>query len=395
MLAFIEPNAANCCYGAANNVTVRVANRGWQQPSVLPLGFSVKNLTTGAVVVKHDTVPVTWLPGGTATVSFADKANLSAVGNYELRAWVELGSDTVRRNDTTEVFALQRTPSFSLPYYENFDGPLWQLGQGSIYAGTLDTTSWQRWPPPTNQTGNANTTFYVGQDLTPVHGTGPRWSRKNKGKYVYVNGAQVTPNGVDYVYFESAKCFDFSSATAPVLAFWYHMAGAGCGSFIVEYLAEREPSVWPRDTAARAWARSASAEMHSGFSAVRHYCTMNCGVRVRLHPLPAPQAAELASEWARIDALWCEGLERFGGPFLAGSAFTAVDAFYAPVAFRAQTYSPELSAAARAYVQRLLELPAMRQWYQEALIEPWRDEPHEAEVRSLGDILSDGRRSAP
>ena len=164
---------------------------------------------------------------------------------------------------------------------------------------------------------------------------------------------------------------------------------------IVEYLAEREPSVWPRDTAARAWARSASAEMHSGFSAVRHYCTMNCGVRVRLHPLPAPQAAELASQWARIDALWCEGLERFGGPFLAGSAFTAVDAFYAPVAFRAQTYSPELSAAARAYVQRLLELPAMRQWYQEALIEPWRDEPHEAEVRSLGDILSDGRRSAP
>ncbi len=238
MLAFIEPNADNCCYGAANNVTVRVANRGWQQPSVLPLGFSVKNLTTGAVVVKHDTVPVTWLPGGTATVSFADKANLSAVGNYELRAWVELGSDTVRRNDTTEVFALQRTPSFSLPYYENFDGPLWQLGQGSIYAGTLDTTSWQRWPLPTNQTGNANTTFYVGQDLTPVHGTGPRWSRKNKGKYVYVNGAQVTPNGVDYVYFESAKCFDFSSATAPVLSFWYHMAGAGCGSFIVEYLAE-------------------------------------------------------------------------------------------------------------------------------------------------------------
>lgn len=164
---------------------------------------------------------------------------------------------------------------------------------------------------------------------------------------------------------------------------------------IVEYLAEREPAVWPRDDAARAWARSASAEMHAGFAAVRHYCTMNCGVRIRLHPVPTPQAKELAAQWARIDALWCEGLSRFGGPFLAGSTFTAVDAFYAPVAFRALTYSPELSATAQAYVQRLLELPAMRQWYQEALDERWRDEPHEAEIQSLGEILSDLRRSAP
>jgi glutathione S-transferase len=120
---------------------------------------------------------------------------------------------------------------------------------------------------------------------------------------------------------------------------------------------------------------------------------MNCGVRVRLHALPPDRAAELAAQWARIDALWCEGLWRFGGPFLAGSALTAVDAFYAPVAFRAQTYGLELSAPAQAYVQHLLELPAMRQWYQEALLEPWRDEPHEAEIHTLGQILSDERRS--
>ena len=201
---------------------------------------------------------------------------------------------------------------------------------------------------------------------------------------------ELVPFGLD-----SPQAFKAFSPTGKVpclvdgdLTVWDSLA-------IVEYLAERQASVWPRDVTARAWARSASAEMHSGFGAVRHYCSMSCGIRVRLHALPAEKASELAAQWARIDALWCEGLSRFGGPFLAGSAFTAVDAFYAPVVFRARTYGPELSAPAQAYVQHLLELPAMRQWYHEALLEPWRDEPHEAEIQALGEILSDERRSAP
>lgn len=173
---------------------------------------------------------------------------------------------------------------------------------------------------------------------------------------------------------------------------------------IVEHLAERvgagtpalsDGAVWPHDRTARAWARSASAEMHSGFGAVRHHCPMNCAVRVRLHPLAPAQAAELKAQWARIDELWCEGLRRFGGPFLTGGSFTAADAFYAPMAFRAQSYAPALSEPAQAYVRRLLDLPAMRRWYEQALGEPWRDEPHEAEIRALGEILSDARRSTP
>jgi glutathione S-transferase len=156
---------------------------------------------------------------------------------------------------------------------------------------------------------------------------------------------------------------------------------------IVDHLAEARPDVWPADRAARAWARSATAEMHAGFARVRDVCSMNCGIRVALHP----QDAAFDAEWARIDALWCEGPRRFGGPFLAGERFSAVDAFYAPVAFRVQTYSPPLSAAAMAYARTLLALPGMQAWYAAALAETGRDEPHEAEARAAGRWLHDLR----
>jgi glutathione S-transferase len=156
---------------------------------------------------------------------------------------------------------------------------------------------------------------------------------------------------------------------------------------IAEYLAERHPAVWPSDRAARAWARSAAAEMHSGFSALRNQCGMVCGIRVRLHDMGPALKADID----RIGELWLEGLDRFGGPFLAGSAFTAVDAFFAPVAFRVQTYGLVLSAPAAEYAQRLLGTPSMRRWYDAALKESWRDEEHEQEVMRYGDVVEDLR----
>lgn len=156
---------------------------------------------------------------------------------------------------------------------------------------------------------------------------------------------------------------------------------------IVETVAEQHPDAWPSDAVARAWARSASAEMHAGFPLIRSWCSMSCGQRVRLtDPPPA-----LAAEWERIDALWCEGLSRFGGPFLAGATFTAVDAFYAPVVFRVLTYEPVLSDDARRYGDRLLDLPPMREWYAAALAETFRDEDHEREVTSVGVVVADER----
>ena len=156
---------------------------------------------------------------------------------------------------------------------------------------------------------------------------------------------------------------------------------------IVDHLAEARPDVWPADRAARAWARSATAEMHAGFARVREVCTMSCGIRVALNA----QGPAFHAEWSRIDALWCEGPRRFGGPFLAGDRFSAVDAFYAPVAFRVQTYSPSLSAGAMAYARTLLALPGMQAWYAAALAETFRDEPHEQEALAAGRWLQDLR----
>lgn len=183
-----------------------------------------------------------------------------------------------------------------------------------------------------------------------------------------------------------ADSFDFSpSGKVPCLmegrtVVWDSLA-------ITEYLAERHPGVWPLDSGARAWARCAAAEMHSGFFDLRGSCTMNCGVRVRLKSV----SAGLQDDLARLDTLWNEGLARYGGPFLAGPAFSAVDAFFAPVAFRLQTYGLGLSAPALDYAGRLRALAPMRDWYAAALAEPWRDAEHEAEIARLGTLLEDLR----
>jgi len=158
---------------------------------------------------------------------------------------------------------------------------------------------------------------------------------------------------------------------------------------IVEYLAERHAGAWPEDAAARAWARSVAAEMHSGFPALRQQCSMNCGVRIRLHE----QGAALEADLARLTALWSDGLQRFGGPFLGGARFSGADAFYAPVAYRIQTYGLTLAEPADAYARRLLALPAMQAWYAGALREPMRDPLQEQQLSRYGQLQQDLRVS--
>jgi glutathione S-transferase len=159
---------------------------------------------------------------------------------------------------------------------------------------------------------------------------------------------------------------------------------------ITEYLAERHAGVWPADAGARAWARCVVAEMHAGFTAVRNVCSMSCGLRVRLRET----SPALLKDVARLGEVWNEGLARFGGPFLTGAAFTAADAFFAPIAFRAQSYSLPFDDTSAAYLARLLALPAMRTWYADALAETFREADHEAEIAAAGTVLEDLRARA-
>jgi glutathione S-transferase len=156
---------------------------------------------------------------------------------------------------------------------------------------------------------------------------------------------------------------------------------------IALYLADRHDGVWPTDEAAKAWAMCAATEMHGGFSALRNYCTMNVGVRVQ----PKPMSDVLKRDVARLAELWAQGIDSFGGPFLAGSKFTAVDAFFAPVVFRVRTYGLDVGRAGQLWVDHMLMLPAMLAWEKDALTESWREVGHEEELRGCGEVIADFR----
>lgn len=136
---------------------------------------------------------------------------------------------------------------------------------------------------------------------------------------------------------------------------------------ICEYLAEIYPgaNLWPADSAARAVARSVSAEMHSGFAALRSHYPMNVLVERRKE-----STAEVDADIARIRGIWRTARERFGegGKFLFG-AFSIADAMYAPVVTRFRNYGVTLEGEEVAYAQAVWDHPAMREWVEGARAE--------------------------
>ncbi|MCZ8132491.1 MAG: glutathione S-transferase family protein [Steroidobacteraceae bacterium] len=139
---------------------------------------------------------------------------------------------------------------------------------------------------------------------------------------------------------------------------------------IVEYVVEKAGRGWPADRAARAHARSVSAEMHAGFGALREAYPMNIRARDRRVPMTEPLAAAIR----RLDALWtdCRNHHAAGGPWLFGE-YSAADAMYAPVAFRFQTYGAEgLGALSLAYLRTVLDDPLLRPWVEAAETETER-----------------------
>jgi len=142
---------------------------------------------------------------------------------------------------------------------------------------------------------------------------------------------------------------------------------------ILEFLAERYPekTLWPEHPAARALARSASAEMHSGFQPLREHCPMKFVTQDPKSEFPEAVEADIR----RIVDLWKDCRSRFGadGPFLF-SQFSVADAMYAPVASRFRTHVADLGAfgddgTAASYIDALFALPAMEVWAEGARAE--------------------------
>ena len=135
---------------------------------------------------------------------------------------------------------------------------------------------------------------------------------------------------------------------------------------ICEYLAEQVPSLWPADVAARAEARSISAEMHAGFGALRR----SMPIEIHASKPHVVRSPEVLTDIARIVAIWEGCRARFAaqGPFLFGQ-FTVADAMFAPVVWRFKTSAVELPPAACEWVKMMCELPAMQDWQAGALAE--------------------------
>jgi glutathione S-transferase len=152
---------------------------------------------------------------------------------------------------------------------------------------------------------------------------------------------------------------------------------------IAEYLAERfaDKALWPSDTQARARARSVCAEMHSGFSALRNHCPMNIEASLpEVGRIVWRDQAGVRADIARIDSMWTGLLAEHGGTMLFGG-FSVADAYYAPVCSRIRTYQLPVSPVVSAYVERVLALPGVRAWVEQALLEHHFidfDEPYRA-----------------
>lgn len=147
---------------------------------------------------------------------------------------------------------------------------------------------------------------------------------------------------------------------------------------IAEYINETylDGKAWPEDPALKALARSTVAEMHSGYSALRNEMPMNCRAQ---RQVDLSEAAR--KDIANIDTIWGEQRLHYAdqGDYLFGK-FSLADVFFAPVVFRFMTYGIELSEAAKAYQQIMLDHPAMKRWLADALTETDIVEEDEAGV---------------
>ena len=179
------------------------------------------------------------------------------------------------------------------------------------------------------------------------------------GGYTVVDGHKMSLAAGDFVITPNGTWHDHGVEADGDITVWDSLS-------IIEYVAERFPEsrLWPEDRASRAYARSISAEMHSGFAALRNECGMNLHRPVGAVPL----SEEARGNVARVQEIWTECLARHGGPFLFG-AFGGADAMYGPVVHRFRTYAIEVTPVVRRYMETMQALPAFREWTRDGLAE--------------------------
>ena len=260
---------------------------------------------------------------------------LNDVGGTPFGCAMKVGTPstrTMRRNSNSAVrspFSVRATPSSTPPcggiqYSSNFssDEPphQWPLIQASSSVATVCAGSAVA---PMISERMSRRTFHVSLPMYELYIANKNYSSWSLRPWVLMRerGIAFTERLVHFAQGASGaswKAFrSFSpNGRVPCLrdgerVVWDSLA-------IAEYLAERHPGLWPADDGARAWARCAAAEMHSGFGTLRERCTFNAGIRVRIDEF----GTALEQEIARITELWSEGVAQFGGPFLAGREFT-------------------------------------------------------------------------
>lgn len=139
---------------------------------------------------------------------------------------------------------------------------------------------------------------------------------------------------------------------------------------IIEYVREQHPEAigWPVSGRARAHARSVSAEMHSGFLAVRDELPQNLRVRRKLNISQLSAACQ--KQVNRIDELWTDCRARYGGggKWLFGE-FSIADVMFAPVALRFVTYFIPVSGQSRDFTEAVYQLASVQRWVEAARAE--------------------------
>jgi glutathione S-transferase len=151
---------------------------------------------------------------------------------------------------------------------------------------------------------------------------------------------------------------------------------------IIEYLADKfsDKDIWPKDRKARALARAAAAEMHAGFNALRNAAPTN----LRASKPGRIKPEEVEADLRRVEKLWSDLLQRFGGPYLFGAEFGGADAMFAPLASRIRTYELAVSDTAQGYVEAIYSTPAFQELLRQAIAEPYIVERDEIDILLSG-----------